>query len=145
MAEKLTPRQWSLYNLLRSEPDRWFTQKEICEAVDGYVYNDEITRHDHCPTIGNDKKIINDNPQVDKIIVMKDNCFKIATYEEYMEERKSHIRRLKSQVAQIQAMDYKAHRDGMGKILNNIFEELKDDNKQFHETFIKESEDGSQN
>lgn len=136
---KLTPRQWALFRLLESQPDHWFTQKEICDAIPLYSYKDEITVHDHCPAIGKDKIEINANPRVDKIITMQDCCFKIATLEEYKKERATHIARLKSQKAQIEAMDYKFERHGQGKIFNNILEELKESNEQFHETFYEET------
>lgn len=137
---KLTPRQWAFYNFLKSDPNRWFTQKEICDAVGGYNYKENPTStNDHCSTIGEDKRIINENPIIDKIIVMKNYCFKIATLEEYREERMSHINRIKSQVAQVKAMDMKFERDGQGKLFNNILDDLKESNEQYHETFYQDS------
>lgn len=132
---KLTTRQWGLYNLLKSDPSHWFTQKEICEAVEGYEYNDDELCHDHCPSIRQDKVVINASPRVDGIIVLKNNCFKMATYEEYKQERASHIARLKSQVKQIQDMDFKMKQDGQYKLFNNIMEVLNDSNEQYHDTF----------
>jgi len=130
--------QWKLYNLLQSDTDKWFTQKEICDAISEYTYSDDD--RNHCVAIGEDRIAINNDPRVDMIIVTKKHCFKIATYEEYIEERNYHIRRLKSQVAQVEAMDYKMSRNGQGKLLNNILEELKPENKQFYETFKKRGE-----
>lgn len=139
--ETLTSRQRELYRLLKSQPNHWFTQKEICDAIVGYVYKDDPFAHDHCATIGQDKRILNESPIVDKIIVMKDCCFKIATYEEYLQERASHIARLKSQVAQVEAMDRKFERNGQGKLFNNVLDDLKDNNEQFHETFVEKKEE----
>lgn len=141
--ENLTPRQWALYRLLQSDTNRWFTQREICDAVEGYNYveNPKAT-NDHCSPIGADKRAINENPRVDQIIVMKDYKFKIATLEEYKEERRSHINRLLAQKRQIEAMDAKFERDGQGKLFNSVFNELKENDKHFYETFgIRNHED----
>lgn len=135
---ELTTRQWQLYNLLKSNPDKWFSQKEICDAVDGYEYVERD--NDRCPAIRIDKNEINANDRVDKIIVMKNYCFKIGTLEEYTEERAAHIRRLKNQVKFIKDMDAKFERNGQVKLFNNILEELKPENEQYHETFIKKNE-----
>lgn len=131
MAEELTTRQENLYNLLLSQPDRWFTEKEICDAVEGYEYHDD-PKHSttHCASIFTDKNDINDSNVKDKIIVMKKHCFKIANYDEYRHERMMHIRKLKFQVARVKAMDHKYGIDGT----QDIFEEV------FHETFINEGE-----
>lgn len=132
---ELTSRQWQLYNLLKTQTDHWFSQKEICDSVSGYEYVDR--NNDKCPAIRDDKNALNESPIIDKIIVMKNYCFKIGTLEEYKEERLSHIRRLKNQVKMIEDMDKKFSRNGQGKLFNNILEELKDNNEQFHETFIE--------
>lgn len=133
---EITPRQWQLYNLLKNNPDKWFTQKEICDAIKEYNYIDDD--RNHCVAIGEDRIALNESPVVDKIITTRKHCFKIATREEYEIERNYHIRRLKSQVAQIQAMDRKFERDGQGKLFNNILEELKPTNEQYHQTFVEE-------
>ena len=69
---------------------------------------------------------------------MKNYCFKIATLEEYRAERASHIARIKSQVSQVKSVDIKFERNGQGKLFNNILEELKPENEQFHETFVEQ-------
>lgn len=134
----LTSRAWKLYNLLMGNPFHWWSQKEICDAIDDYHYSDDP--RNHCTDIGTDRILINESPRVDKIIVTKKHMFKIATFEEYKAERNYHIRKLKSQVAQIKAMDSKFEQNGQGKLLNNILNELTDDNEQFHETFVPEGE-----
>lgn len=131
----LSSRQWQLYNLLKTQPYHWFTQREICDAVHEYHYIDDD--RNNCVEIGSDRIIINADSQTDKIIVTKKHCFKIATLEEYRKERASHIARIKSQVAQVEAMDRKFERNGQGKIFNNVLNDLKSENEQFHQTFME--------
>lgn len=133
----LTSKQWKLYNLLKSEPDKWFSIKEICEKIPEYHYIDDP--RNPCVDVGSDRIVINADSQVDKIIVTKKHCFKIATIDEYREERNYHIRKLKTQVSLIEAMDRKFNRNGQVKIFNNVLNELKPENEQYHETFVKDN------
>lgn len=130
----MTNRQKQLYNLLMSNPGHWFTQKEICEVIEDYEYIDDD--RNHCVEIGNDRIEINES-DCDKIITTRKHCFKIATYEEYQRERNSHIRRLKSQVKQLKAMDRKYHQDGQADLYDAELNELVSDIEKYHETFIK--------
>lgn len=116
----MTARQWSLYNFLSSDPGRWFTQREICENVEGYTYCER--NNDRSPCIRDDKLVINASPEVDKIVVMKNYCFKIGTVDEYKQERAKHIRRLKNQVQEIQNMDFKYDRHGQMNLVGEIYE-----------------------
>ena len=136
MPNKITPKQWKLYRLLESEPTKWFTQKEICDAISDYKYIDDP--RNHCAEIGKDRIVLNASPITDKIITTYKHKFKIATLDEYVIERAAHIRRLKCQAEQIRNMDAKFLRDGQGKLFNNILNELTDENEQFHDTFIRE-------
>ena len=136
----MTPRQWKLYEFLKTDTNHWFTPEEICKQIPDYEYNEKAW--DKCPTIREDKKSINNSTQVEKIIVMKNRCFKIATYEEYVEERNAHIRRLKNQVAEIKDMDFKYNRDGQGKLIscqNAVIDEMSKA-RPFVETFIEGNE-----
>lgn len=136
----LTTREWRLYDLLRSNPDKWFTQKEICEVVEGYNYNDNPTStSDHCSLINADRILINRNMVIDKIIVCKNYKFKIATKEEAIKEIKSHIRRLLSQAEQIRSMEAKIYRNGQCELFNSLLNELNVKNEQYHETFKGEN------
>lgn len=134
----LTSRQWDLYNLLKSQPNKWFTQEEICKSVDGYTLQNR--KNDRCPTIREDKIVINESLEVDKIIVMDRYCFKIGTREEYLRERAKHVSRLKAQKAQIENMDFKYKHNMQGKLLSNRGEIIDEQSRarKFFETFISE-------
>lgn len=136
---QLTTRQWALYNLLKSKPDKWFTEKEIADAVEGYDYNENPAHSTtHCIAIYKDKNAINSDPKPDGIIVMKNHCFKYANHQEYLNERNQHIRALKKQVQFINNMDDKNDRNNQGKLLNSDLEEIKANNKSFYETYVKD-------
>ena len=108
--EKNKGRLWGLYNLLTAAPDKWWTQKEICEWVEGYTYKERP--NDRCSKIRNDMLLINENTEFEKLIVCKDYCFKVATDEETIEYVKERIRRLRAQAKQIKDIRYKIYRNG---------------------------------
>lgn len=137
---KLTPRQWKLYEFLKTDTNHWFTPEEICEQIVDYKYNSKAW--DKCPSIREDKKAINNSTQVEKLIVMKNRCFKIATYDEYVEERNAHIRRLISQRTEIENMDFKYNRDGQGKVISCQDKVIDENSKArpFVETFVRDDE-----
>lgn len=135
MAE-LTSRQYRLYDLLKSNPNHWWTQKEICDAIPTFIYIDDD--RNHCVAIGDEQRAINESMAVDKIIVTDKHCFKIANEQEYDTYRGKLIKRIINTVDQVKAWDTKYHRNGQGKLFNNELNELKPENKQFHETFIEQ-------
>lgn len=120
----MTERQEKLLNLLKSEPDKWFTQKEICESISDYTFKER--NNDKCSQIRDDKVAINADKEVDSLIVMKDYKFKIGTYDEYRRERYAHVRRLKNQASEIANMDFKFRRNNQGKVF---------DENEFYTTF----------
>ena len=69
----LKERQKSLYNLLNSDTSKWFSQKEICDAISDYKYNDRKNSSDKCSAILQDKMTINESQEYEKIIVSKIN------------------------------------------------------------------------
>lgn len=107
---KIHSRVYDLYNLLNAAPDKWWTQKEICEWCAGYNYVERP--NDRCSEIRGDMLIINNSPEFEKIIVCKNYCFKVATEEETKHYLFARIRRIKEQVKQIKALRYKMQRDG---------------------------------
>lgn len=132
----MTPRQWNLYNLLKANPDKWFTQKEIVDSVQGYEYHNR--NNDKAPQIREDKKAINASLEVDKIIVMKKYCFKLGSEKEIEHERSKHLKRLKAQLDEIKAIDKKLSQNGQGKLLSNKCKEIGENSnvKEFHETYL---------
>lgn len=70
--EKLTPREWRLLDLIKHNSfveHRKTTQKEICEKIDTFIWNDDEKCHDHCTAIWHDIEEINLSYQTDKLII----------------------------------------------------------------------------
>lgn len=115
----MTQRQTDLLNYLKEvfniTPDRWVSQKEIANNVEGYTYIERP--NDRCSQIRQDKIAVNNAKDVNEIIVMKNYMYKIASECEYKEERLAHIRRLKRQVEQVKDMDFKARRNNTMNLL----------------------------
>lgn len=136
--KKLTPRQWSLYNLLRANADQFYTKKEICEIIPAFTYKQE--KWDKCVDIWNDMNEINKSLEVDGIIVMKNQLFKFGTKEEVKEFRNSKIRKLKKLVSQIEMFDIKTNRDNQGKLISNQNKPIDEESKakRFYETYFND-------
>lgn len=87
MKSELNPRQWAVYNLLKNNPDRYFTQLEIAYALKEYYdtsfYNDQFhdsaTRH----LITCDIRKINKSEVIQKIIISNRNGVKLASSAEF--------------------------------------------------------------
>lgn len=117
---QLNPRQWELFKLLTGEPDKWFSQEEICSNISEYHYNDNERAHDRCPLINRDKKVINESFQVDKGIVQKNKCFKIInTIDDLKEAQRQRDVRISNISKEFSCIRRKAKKDGQFKLLTN--------------------------
>ena len=86
--KKLTPRQWRLLDLIKHNSlveNRKTTQKEICDAIDGYEWDEDEKSHDHCVAIWTDIKDINLSYQTDKLIISKNFEYWIGDRDETQE------------------------------------------------------------
>lgn len=87
MQSELNARQWALYNLLKNNPDRYWTQIEIAYRLRDYYdtsfYNDQFhdspTRH----LLTKDIRAINKSEVIQKIIISNSKGVKIANREEF--------------------------------------------------------------
>ena len=84
---ELNARQWSLYNLLKNNPDTYLKQSEICERLpehyaiggDGLPFHDTNARKH----ITSDIRAINNSDVIQKVIISNGNGVKIASKEEF--------------------------------------------------------------
>lgn len=135
----LTPRQQALYDLLiavsETNPERWVSKFEIAEHLNEYykLRLDEKT-HDVCVTMNLDRIAINASLEKDKIILVKDNEFKIATEEEARELEQELFSQALKLLKRMSLIKAKRLRDKQGALLD---EELKliEEELKFHETF----------
>ena len=151
----LTPRQWWLYGYIKAYnerfPDKWLTQRDIVTANnvdvlyphdDRYHISDNPNAHDKCISIWLDVAAINRSMEVDKIILINDNTYKMPTSKEEAEKyflddrKKAALRILKRYWIAID----KVNRDGQGKLVSDQEREITKQSraKEFYESFIKE-------
>lgn len=148
---ELTPRQWWLYRLVKwaSENDQKLSIKEIIEwqekyrqekkltYSDLYQFKDTEGNHSNCPQIYEDKDIINESDQLDKIICVKNNQFYIGTEKENIEYHNKLMHKVYEYSHKAKIIRDKISQDGQGKLFTYDFVEMeKSQGRDFHEAFI---------
>ena len=130
--KKLTPRQWKLLNYIKHNSfveSRKTTQKEICDYVADYDWNEDEKCHDHCVAIWSDIKDINLSYETDKLIISKNFEYWIGS----KKETQDFINKLWSDLAPrlIRYWNYlkKVNRDGQGILLDRKLNLIDDESK----------------
>ena len=141
---KLLPRQWELYRLIRdnSYMGRKTTQKEICDTIPDYIWNDEPSSHDHCTMVWSDIKEINLSPRLEKLIISKNFEYWIGTKEETEEFIDDLWKALAPRLFRYWHYKRKIAADGQGKLLGDDLNPIDEDSKArtYIESFIKKEE-----
>jgi len=117
----LTPRQWRLLDLIKINSfvyRRKTTQKEICEQIDSYEWNDDEKCHDHCPAIWSDIKDINLSYETDKLIISNKFEYWIGNKEETTEFIDKLWKDLEPRLTRYWAYLKKVERDGQGVLID---------------------------
>lgn len=143
--EKLTTRQFRLYDLLvavaKADPVRWVDKLEIADYLgnDYYTINTSKHAHDVCSTMNLDRITINNSLEVDKIILIKDNTFKIATEQEAIQLEEELYNQAMKLLERKSMLVAKRLRNNQGKVLSNQLNPIDEDSRaeKFHETFVK--------
>ena len=142
---KLNTRQWKFYNYLKEQAfedgDRWVSKWEISVAITDYEYNNSPYAHDECSTMNGDRLAINNSQEVDKLILVDNNCFKIANLDEAIEMRNDYYNQAMRLLGKMSIIANKIDRDGQGKLISNQNKPIDETSKarEFYETFIKEN------
>lgn len=134
----LTPRQWALYRLIYENSfthHRKTTQKEICDTIMGYDWNDKENVHDHCPAVWKDIKDNNESMEHDKIIISKNFEYWIGSEKETREFLKGLWDALCPRLQRYWRFVDKISRNNRGKLLSNQDDPLTAKAKLFHECF----------
>ena len=144
--KNLNTRQFRLYDLLvavaKADPVRWVDKLEIADYLgnDYYTINTSKHAHDVCSTMNLDRITINNSLEVDKIILVKDNKFKVATEDEAIElEQELHSQAMKL-LGRMTFIQEKRRRNNQGKVLSNQLNPIDENSRaeKYHETFIEE-------
>lgn len=142
---KLNTRQWKFYNYLKEQAfedgDRWVSKWEISVAITDYEYNNSPYAHDECSTMNGDRIAINNSQEVDKLILVDNNCFKVAKLDEAIEMRNEYYNQAMRLLGKMSIIANKIDRDGQGKLISNQNKPIDETSKarEFYETFIKEN------
>lgn len=126
MKSELNPRQWSLYNLLKNNPDRYMTQREIAWrlyehygdgcAITGFTddgFHDSAARH----MLTNDIRTINKSEVIQKIIISNRRGVKIASSAEFEQYINAEFAAIFRKLARTRQKAKKAGLDGQMRIV----------------------------
>lgn len=130
--DKLTSRQWRLLDLIKINSvieHRKTTQKEICESIDGYEWNDDEKCHDHCPAIWNDIKDINLSYETDKLIISDKFEYWIGNKEETNDFIDKLWNDLEPRLKRYWAYLKKVERDGQGILIDRKGKLIEEDSQ----------------
>lgn len=135
---KLTPKQWELYRLIYHNSmfeHRKTTQKEICDTISGYEWDNSETCHDHCSSIWKDITENNLSFEHDKIIISKNFEYWIGSESETQEFIDGLWKQLQPRLMRYWLYKQKVAQNGQGKLLSNQLNPIDIDSKA--RTFIE--------
>jgi hypothetical protein len=137
---KLTTRTWKLYDLLKTNTERWMTQREIYEVLKGEYpiwdgvgdFHNTIARQE----IASDIRELNDSDIIQKIILTNTLGVKIANEVEYKDYSVRKWKSIKGMIKRLAYKDNKAKLNGQMKLVfgDSIA-------RDFYETFKTEEEE----
>jgi len=117
---ELTPRQWVLYEFLKSQND-WVKQKHISSSLPDLYGTDETPFHDTIARINitNDIRAIKKSEVIQKIVISNAKGVKIANVEEFDEWFKRKAISLKKQMGLLYKQLKKAQLNNQTRIVYN--------------------------
>ena len=87
------------------------------ELTSGFYVDESKHTHDISATLRKDIHAINENPNYEELIVVVDNACRLATREDYFNERKRLINNIVSTREKLDNIDRKARRNGQARDL----------------------------
>lgn len=134
--EKLTSLEWAVYGAIKE--GGMITQKELCEAVNARLgrsaleYKDKATnckddsKGDHCKKLLYIVQKINESPEVEKIIVIKNYTYFLGNEEQCKAYHDQLLRRAIAMIKKANAVLAKTKKDGQGKLVSCHGDEIAD-------------------
>lgn len=140
--QKLTPHLWRLYDSIKLATSfgKSLNVEEIANMFPNqYEFRKQKGNYSNCPQLYKDIDIINASHEVEKIIIKKNNNFRLATVEEAIEYHNKLVKRLKHYRDNALAVKFKISQDGQGKLLSAQLHPIDEDSKarEFKESFVK--------
>ena len=141
----LTTRQWDLYHFLQRNDGGVFGCAVLSAMMAHDYPNDKKYTvktggvdnwHNPCPTLSTDVEAINNSPLVDRLIIVEDNTYRLATSEAEAQTMIDECERKIIFYSNRKAIyKMKMARDGQGKTVNNADRPMNDKCEQFHNTY----------
>ena len=121
MKSELNPRQWAVYNLLKNNPDRYYTQLDIVLKLREWftldftadTFHDSNARH----TLTKDIRTINKSEVIQKIIISNSKGVKIASSAEFEKYINAEFAAIFRKLARTRQKAKKAGLDGQMRIV----------------------------
>ena len=140
--KKLSPKDWELYRLIYHNSlyeHRHTTQREICDKIEGFNWNDDITVHDHCSAIWTSIKNNNESYEHEKIIISDNFEYWIGNQEEERMFLDKLWNDLQPRLSRYWKYMSKIKRDGQGKLLSCQGNQINEGQaREFVESYIHE-------
>lgn len=136
----LTPRQWELYRLIYNNSifeHRKTTQKEICDKIQGYEWNESNNTSDHCSAIWSDVTANNTSLEHEKVIITEKYVYWIGSERETKKFLQKLWRDLSPRLKRYWNYVKKIGYDGQGRLYDKNLNPINDDSRSraFHECF----------
>lgn len=138
--------EWRLYNFLKDQaeidPNRYITQEEICEALPDLFKMNHLAMKKHCcSTIQIHVIKINQSSEIEKIILYKNQTYKLAANREEADEflKKKLYNKALRLLYRYSILNDKVNSDGQGKIISNKDHVIDAESKarNYVETYVK--------
>lgn len=152
----LTPRQWWLYRLVKwaselEEPVK-LSIKDIIDYqaryneagkltfTDLYQFKDADGNHSNCPAIYEDKDIINESDEIDKILCVKNNKFYLGTEKENIEYHNKLMNKVCEYSHKAKIIRDKVSQDGQMKLFTFDLVAMEESKgRNYHEAFARQN------
>ena len=150
---RLSPRQWFLYRLVKSysEQGKRISVEEIVSEQNLLLKQGELTFSDlyqfadndiykNCPAIYEDKDIINESEEIDKILCCKNREFYIGSESENIEYHNKLMKKVCDYSHKAKLIREKISQNGQCKLFTfDLVEMEKSKNgRDYHETYLKQ-------
>ena len=127
-----------------------FCQSEIIEVINlfgkdaeninvRHKFTESEGNHSNCPDIYEDKDIINESEETDKIICVKNNQFYLGTEEEEIEYHNKLVYKVCFYSHKAKVVRNKISQDGQEKLFTYDYVEMeKSQGRNYHEAFVRQ-------
>ena len=138
----LTSEEWALYRLIKYNSevlDRRTTQREICDKIPEYKWNDNPLAHDHCSSIWTAIKNLNESNEIEKVIISFNFTYWLGGKEETQVFLDKLWTDLAPRLRRYWLYLQKINKDGQGKLLSTQLNPIDEDSqaREFVESFLR--------